>query len=160
MTAVTRQAIEDFLYAEAALLDEWKLDEWLGLLAEDFTYHVPATDRPELGPAEGVSLIFDDLPRIRSRVKQLLGGYAWAETPHSRTRRLITNVRLLGQSGDAITFTANFAVYRFRAGEEQVFVGRYEYAVRILANGWRIRSRKAVLDPESLRSQGRLSIIL
>ncbi len=35
---VTRAEVEDFLYREAALLDEWKLDEWEKLLADDATY--------------------------------------------------------------------------------------------------------------------------
>ena len=29
---ISRAEVEDFLYREAALLDEWKLEEWLGLL--------------------------------------------------------------------------------------------------------------------------------
>jgi len=41
---VLRQEVEDFLFAEAALLDEWRLDEWLALLTDDVTYIVPATD--------------------------------------------------------------------------------------------------------------------
>jgi p-cumate 2,3-dioxygenase beta subunit len=32
---VTRAEVEDFLYREAALLDEWQLDEWQSLLTED-----------------------------------------------------------------------------------------------------------------------------
>src|SRR6476620_6027447 len=44
---VTRATIEDFLYAEAALLDEWRLQEWLDLLTEDATYEVPSTDTPD-----------------------------------------------------------------------------------------------------------------
>ena len=32
---ITRSAVEDFLYQEAALLDEWRLDEWLSLLTDD-----------------------------------------------------------------------------------------------------------------------------
>ena len=32
---MTRGEAEDFLYREAALLDAWKLDEWLALLTED-----------------------------------------------------------------------------------------------------------------------------
>ena len=35
--AVTRAEVEDFLFEEAALLDAWKLDEWLGLLTADAT---------------------------------------------------------------------------------------------------------------------------
>ena len=29
-----REEVEDFLYQEAALLDEWRLDEWLALLPQ------------------------------------------------------------------------------------------------------------------------------
>jgi p-cumate 2,3-dioxygenase beta subunit len=42
----SRQEAEDLLYKEAALLDEWRLDEWLELLTEDATYEIPPTDVP------------------------------------------------------------------------------------------------------------------
>ena len=32
---VTRAEVEDLLYYEADLLDNWRLDDWLGLLTED-----------------------------------------------------------------------------------------------------------------------------
>ena len=44
MPPVTRHQVEDFLYAEAALLDAWKLDEWLTLLTDDAVYRVPSND--------------------------------------------------------------------------------------------------------------------
>jgi 3-phenylpropionate/cinnamic acid dioxygenase small subunit len=31
----SRQEVEDLLYREAALLDEWKLDKWLEMLTDD-----------------------------------------------------------------------------------------------------------------------------
>src|SRR5271163_3779869 len=43
-----RQEVEDLLYKEAALLDEWRLDEWLELLTEDAVYEVPPTDVPRV----------------------------------------------------------------------------------------------------------------
>lgn len=42
--ALTRADVEDFLFFEAQLLDEWRLDEWEALLAEDATH-------PTTGPA-------------------------------------------------------------------------------------------------------------
>jgi p-cumate 2,3-dioxygenase beta subunit len=42
-----RQEVEDFLFREAELLDNWQLDEWLALFTEDARYVVPATDYPE-----------------------------------------------------------------------------------------------------------------
>src|SRR6202011_4365383 len=43
----SRQEVEDFLYREAALLDEWRLEEWLEMLTDDAIYQVPSTDTPE-----------------------------------------------------------------------------------------------------------------
>ncbi|HEY0195319.1 MAG TPA: aromatic-ring-hydroxylating dioxygenase subunit beta [Kofleriaceae bacterium] len=155
-----RHEIEDFLYAEAALLDEWRLDEWLGMLTEDVTYIVPATDARDADPTTTLSIIADDAPRLRARAEQLLGKHAWAEHPPSRTRRLITNVRIRRAEGATIAVTANFAVYRFRGDVAETFVGRYEYTLVRREDGLKIQVRKAILDLEALRPHGKLSIIL
>jgi 3-phenylpropionate/cinnamic acid dioxygenase small subunit len=39
--SVTRIELEDFLYLEAALLDEWRLEEWLALFVPGARYLVP-----------------------------------------------------------------------------------------------------------------------
>jgi len=46
-----RQQVEEFLYAEAALLDAWVLDDWLLLFDEDAKYEVPCNDAPDGDPA-------------------------------------------------------------------------------------------------------------
>src|SRR6267143_1737124 len=91
--------IERFLVDEAALLDEWRLDEWLALMAPDARYLVPPLDRPGADPRDTLFLIADDRRTLASRVRQLLSGTTWAENPRSRTRSLITNVRLLTAEG-------------------------------------------------------------
>ncbi|HEV8718861.1 MAG TPA: aromatic-ring-hydroxylating dioxygenase subunit beta [Candidatus Binatia bacterium] len=158
--AITRAQIEDFLYAEAALLDEWRLQEWLELLTEDVTYSVPATDVPEGDAKSTLFLVADDALRVRSRVRQLLGKSAWAENPRSRTRRLISNVRIRETDGDTIRVTANFVVYRMRMEQVDTYVGRYEYTLVQRDGQLKIRERKAILDLEALRPQGKVSIIL
>lgn len=158
--AITRQRVEEFLYEEAALLDEWRLNEWLELLTNDATYEVPSTDTPDGDPKTTLALISDDISRIRSRVQQLLGKSAWAENPPSRTRRLISNVRIRGVTGEHIAVTANFVVYRLRFEQVDTYVGRYEYTLVERDGTLRIRARKAVLDLEALRPQGKVSIIL
>lgn len=159
-TGITRQEAEDFLYAEAALLDEWRLEEWLELLTEDATYLIPPTDIRGGDPANTLFILADDIVRIRSRVKQLLGKAAWAESPHSRTRRIISNVRILENGGDNVTVSANFVVYRMRYELVDTYVGRYEYKLVRGGGRLRIRERKAVLDLEALRPQGKISFIL
>ena len=158
--SVTRQEVEDFLYEEAALLDEWRLEEWLQLLTEDAAYYVPSTDVPEGDHKTTLFLIADDATRIRSRVKQLLGKSAHAEHPHSRTRRMISNVRIRKTEGESISVTANFVVYRVRMEQTDTYVGRYEYQL-VRHNGrLKIRERRAILDLDALRPQGKVSIIL
>ena len=157
---VTRALIEDFLFAEAALLDEWRLREWLELLTEDAIYEVPATDTPDGDPRTTLMLIADDMARLRSRVDQLLGKSAWAENPRSRTRRLISNVRIREVEGDCMRVTANFAVYRIRFEQMDTYVGRYEYTLVQRDGALKIRERRAILDLDALRPHGKVSIIL
>ena len=54
---VTRAELEDFLYLEAALLDEWRLDEWLALFASVDACAEPVRDFGE---------VFDD-PQVKHR---------------------------------------------------------------------------------------------
>ena len=157
---VSRQEVEEFLYAEAALLDEWRLQEWLELLTDDATYQIPPTDQRQGDPSNTLFIIADDVFRIRSRVKQLLGKSAWAENPPSRTRRLISNVRVLEDDGDNVRVTANFAVYRMRHELIDTYVGRYEYRLVRRDSKLKIRERKAILDLEALRPHGKVSFIL
>jgi p-cumate 2,3-dioxygenase subunit beta len=157
---LTRTEVEDFLYEEAALLDEWRLDEWHALFTEDATYRVPSTDVPDADPSNTLFLIDDDAGRLRSRVEQLLGKSTWSENPHSRTRRLLANVRIRKTEGACAWVTANFAVSRMRSNQTACYVGRYEYVLERQSAGLRIQSRRAILDLESLRDVGKISFIL
>lgn len=156
----TRQEVEDLLYCEAALLDEWRLEEWLEILTDDAIYQVPSTDAPEGDARNTLYIIADDALRIRSRVKQLLGKLAWAENPHSRTRRMITNVRVVGVDGDDVMVTANFVVHRMRHETVDTYVGRYDYRLAHFGKALKIRERRAILDNEALRPHGKISFIL
>lgn len=157
---ITRAQIEDFLYEEAALLDEWRLEEWLTLLTEDAAYYVPSTDVPDGDHRRHLFLVADDITRIRSRVKQLLGRFAHAEHPHSRTRRLVGNVRIRKIEGERIFITANFIVNRMRMEQVDTYIGRYEHILVQKEGVLKIHERRAILDLDSLRPQGKVSIIL
>jgi p-cumate 2,3-dioxygenase subunit beta len=155
-----REQIEDFLYHEAALLDEWRLDEWLALFTDDAVYVIPATDIPDGNPRTDLMILDDDLPRLRGRVERLLSRRAPRESPFSRTRRFISNVRVRQVEGDECYVTASFLVYRIRLGQSGPYVGRYEYTLRRVDDGWKIRHRRAVLDQEALTDHGVVSIIV
>ncbi|MFI5267391.1 MAG: aromatic-ring-hydroxylating dioxygenase subunit beta [Chloroflexota bacterium] len=156
-----RLQVEDFLYYEAALLDEWRLDEWLALFTEDCAYVVPTTDLPEGDPSRDAVFIDDNLERLLGRVTRLKSRHAHREYPYSRTRHLVTNVRLLEVSEEQIEATASFVVYRLRSGQVAPYIGRYTYKLaRTDGGGLKIRYKRATLDLESLREHGAVSIIL
>src|SRR5438094_7215042 len=98
MKEVGRAEVEDFLYHEAALLDAWRLDEWLELLTEDATYRIPSNDRPQSDPKSALFTIADDIRRIRARVAPLQDPHAHAQSPRPRTRRPISNARIVEQA--------------------------------------------------------------
>jgi p-cumate 2,3-dioxygenase beta subunit len=157
--AVTRQEVEDFLYEEAALLDAWKLDEWLALLTDDAYYRVPSNDRPESDPRATLFTIADDMARIRARVTRLKDRSAHAESPPSRIRRLITNVRIVERQ--PLRVEANFVVYRHRSNDDvRQYVGRYRYLLRRDGGKLKIAGREAILDAMELASLGTVSFIL
>ena len=158
---VSRQQVEDFLYAEAALLDSWSLDDWLLLYDEDAKYEVPCNDVPDGNPDTDLLLIDDDYARLRARVERLNSRRAHREYPHSRTNHQVFNVRVADPDGDgAIGVTASFTVWRFRGDKSSCYVGRYRYRLRRSDNGFRIAFKRAELDMTDLRTVSDVAVIL
>ena len=160
-TVVTRAQVEDFLYREAALLDDWKLDEWQDLLTEDAAYYVPPNDQLDGDHRTTLFLVADDRERIRQRIIRIKDPNCHAEYPKSRTRRMISNVRILDVDKDLVTVAANFVCYRFRRYERiREYVGSYRYILKRDASGLRIKERRVVIDAHELGSLGSVSFIL
>ncbi len=158
---LTRADIEDFLFMEADLLDEWKLDAWLQLLTPDAQYFIPSNDALQGSHRTTLFTIADNAERIRQRVIRLNDPNCHAEFPQSRTRRLITNVRILDSSDELVTISANFVCYRYRRHERiREYVGKYRYILLRTEDGLRIRERRVFLDAHELASLGSVSFIL
>lgn len=156
-----RLAVEYFLWEEAALLDAWRLDEWLALFTEDARYVVPTTDRPDGDPRRDLVFIDDNRIRLQGRVDRLKSRFAHREYPSSRTRRLITNVRFTRIAADELDVEASFAIYRARSEAIAPYVGLYRYTLVRQDNGpFRIRHKRAELTLERLSDHGAVSIIL
>ncbi len=73
MQNISRADVEDFLFTEADLLDEWRLPEWLEMFTEDAIYYVPSTDVPaDSSPDKNLFYVADDRFRLSERVKRLM----------------------------------------------------------------------------------------
>ena len=158
---ITRAEVEDFLYSEAALLDAWRMDEWLELLTDDARYEVPPNDVPGGSAGDTLFTIADDMARIRARVKRLNSDRAHAEYPRSRTRRMISNVRITDRTSDTLSVSANFICHRFRRGERiRQYVGATQYTLVTGNHGFKIARRVVLIDAHELGSLGSVSFIL
>jgi p-cumate 2,3-dioxygenase beta subunit len=160
-TPRTRAEYEDFLYLEAALLDEWRLDEWFDLFAEGATYEVPtASAEPDVDSAEALFYVADDYLRLRYRVERLKKPGAHAEWPRSTAARVISNVRILGAGPDGVDVRSVFATYRAKDEKTDCFFGHHRYLLRTVDGVLKIAAKRSLLDMSSLRPHGRVSIIV
>lgn len=160
---ILKDRVENFLYAEAALLDNWKLKEWEALFTDDGEYFVPplAYDGAETADPRKVMFIIDDNRQtIAARTDRMLRKDAYVESPRSRIRHSVTNVRVLEDRGATLRVSCNVAVYRARRGQVSFYIGEAFYTLLRVGNGFRIREKRVCLDNDLLQPQGSLAIIL
>ncbi|WP_228001419.1 aromatic-ring-hydroxylating dioxygenase subunit beta [Nocardia australiensis] len=160
VSTITRSEVEEFLYLEAALLDDWRLEEWVELFTLDCIYEVPATDSPNSDPGLTWSLIHDRRTMLEQRIIRLKKPEAHAEFPHSQTSRIVGNVRITDRLEQSLLVAANFIVSRMKAGKFDQYVGRHYYELVPAAEGFLIRRKKSVLAHDRLDPQGKISFVL
>lgn len=156
-----REEIEDFLYYEAELLDNWHLDEWFALFDSNAIYEVPAAGQPDdVSSISSLFYIADDYQRLGYRIARLKSKGAHSEWPRSTLMRLISNVRIGVADSGGRTVTCKFACYRSKHNITDVYIGHIKYVIVKSGEGFRIRSKRVMLDLNSLRPHGRVSILL
>ncbi|GGF49478.1 ring-hydroxylating dioxygenase subunit beta [Aliidongia dinghuensis] len=152
---------QEFLYHEAALLDEWRLTEWLNLFAEDAVYEVPtAASAPDVSSDRDLFYIADDHVRLKHRVERLLKVGAHSEWPRSTGTRIVSNVRIVGKRDDGVDVRAAFVTYRSKNDITDTYFGHQHYRISEIDGALRIREKRVFLAMTSLRPHGRVSIIL
>jgi len=152
--------VEQFLYREAQLLDDDDLHEWFDLLTEDVEYRVPRRVTRERGAhqsefSEEGFLYREDHGTLRTRVKRYDKEYAWAENPPSRTRRLVTNVRIESASDGDVSARSNLLLYRGQGEEtdaDLIACERFD-TLRRTDDGLRLAKRTVHLDQTSLATR-------
>lgn len=156
-----RLRVEDLLFEEADLIDQWRLDEWLALFTEDAHYHVPPSDvdGDTANPDTSLFYIMDDRLRMNERVVRLAKVGAHSEHPKSKVRHLISNVRVR-REGEVIHARSSFIVSRAKDITHDLFVGHYLHELVEVEGSLKIAKKTCVLDMEALRPHARISIIL
>jgi len=152
--------VEQFLFREAALLDTRDFQGWLALFADDVRYWMPIRRtmttkdmaREFTRPGE-MAFIDDDYQMLATRVRRLKTGYAWAEDPPSRVRRIISNIRITAAGGDEMEVHSNFYIYRSRLEhDEDIWVGHREDRLRRVDGALKICYRSIYVESTVLQS--------
>lgn len=165
-SAELQQEIEQFLYAEAQLLDEWRYREWFNLMADDIQYRAPIRKNrlrrqrieDEVAP-RGTEMAFfdDDKAALDIRIKQRETGKFWAEDPPSRTRHIISNVRIAPVNdarAESYDVRSNFIVYRNRLETEvDLWAGERFDLLRRTDSSFQIARRTILLDQNVVLSK-------
>lgn len=142
--SIARERVEQFLYHEARLMDENRYDEWLALWSDPALYWVPS-NRDEVDPRREVSLIYDDRVRLQLRIARLKSGFAHAQEPKSRMRRLISNIELVETDDREVIAESNFMLAELRRGQQDLFAGRSIHRLRPHDDSFRMVSKKVLL---------------
>lgn len=125
-------------------MDEHRYDEWLALWTEDALYWVP-TGRDELDPKREISLIYDDRTRLQVRIGRLKSGFAHAQEPKSRMRRVVSNI-VIGETDDGeIIAQSNFLLAELRRGKQDMFAGRTLHRLRPYQGSFKLVYKKVLL---------------
>lgn len=164
ITAMERQyRVEQFLYHEAALLDDWRIEEWLTLFTDPCRYEVTPLgedDAVTMSPEQVYFLIADDHERLAARVKRMMSPAAHVENPRSRVRHCYSNVRISDDDGAQLTVWLNFHTFRNRNRQTHGYMGGTRYRLRREGDALRIAEKRVMLDMDALIPQGKVSIFL
>jgi PAH dioxygenase small subunit len=157
-TVEHRLAVQDFLVAEAELLDHRRFEEWLALWTDDASYYVPvrvSRKMPASDVVDEIGLFDDNRQSLTLRVRRLGTDVAWAEDPPSFTRRFVTNFRIEPERDGEVRVRDYLLLYRSRGdgGAYDLISGERENVLRPHEDGFRIASRRVVVDQASLATK-------
>lgn len=135
---------EDFVVAEAALLDEGRLDEWLELFTEDGRYWVPLLGARQIDPINHNSIAYEDRLLLRLRIDRLKDPRAHSQHPPSTSQHVLqrpTQERHDAAAGTVFLRTP-FIYVESRGDEQLLFAGTCRHELVRREAGWAIRLKR------------------
>lgn len=161
-----RLEIEDFLYAEAAVLDRSDYTTWVEeFITTDIRYQVPiqvTRERSHVSSGQQMYHIDEGWSVLNLRARRLNTAYAWAEDPPSRTRHVVTNVRVTEHpdQSDQVHVESNLLLYRNRGdiARHDLLSAERRDTLRRQDERWRLAHRVVILD-QSVVATHNLSVL-
>ncbi|MGV1794534.1 aromatic-ring-hydroxylating dioxygenase subunit beta [Rhizobium sp. A37_96] len=139
--------IEQYLYHEAALLDDREWDRWEALFADGGTYWVPLA-HGQTDALNHASLFYEDAVMREVRRRRLNHVRAWSQSPVTRTARIVGNVMIVRGSRIAgeLIVRSTFQLTEWCARRDQrQLAGHYTHSLVLIEDEWRIKQKRVDL---------------
>jgi len=151
--------VQGVLFHEARLLDDRRYDEWLAMFVPECLYWVPSRIEPG-DPRTETGIYLDDRRRLLDRVAMIRTGHLHAQTPPSRTRRMLTNVEQWTSADGSLRARANVVIWEHRRGQTRAYPGWQAYEIVRDAGGSLALSTKIVCLLDCDEAHGNYAFIL
>ena len=138
---------EDFVAAEAALLDAGRLDDWLALFTEDGHYWVPLQGAAQAGPFSHNSIAYEDRLLLALRIERLKNPRAHSQHPASHCQHVLQRARIESEDADSgeLVLRTPFLYVEARGEQQLLLAGSYRHLLVRKASGWAIRQKRVDL---------------
>lgn len=147
------------LFEEARLLDERLYDAWLATFLPRCLYWLPRRFEPA-DPRTETGIYLDDRRRLGERIAMIRSGHLHAQTPPSRTRRMLSNIEQWAGPGDTVRARANMVIWEYRKGHMRAHAGSQVYGLAPNAHGQLAVQMKIVHLLDCDAPQGNYAFIL
>jgi benzoate/toluate 1,2-dioxygenase subunit beta len=147
---ITVTEVEQFLYAEARMLDDRDFEGWLECYAPEAEFWMPAWDDDDTlttDPQREISLIwYGNKGGLEDRVFRIRTDRSSATSlPEPRTGHNITNVEIQRQEGDTVDVRFNWFTLYFRYDMVDTYFGTSYYTLNVSGPRPLITYKKVIL---------------
>jgi 3-phenylpropionate/cinnamic acid dioxygenase small subunit len=114
----------EFVYTEARLIDEKRLDEWYDLFSDEGCYWMPLTRGQKNGRTEN-SLLFEDKLLLKLRITRLRNPNAYSQSPPSWCQHILQapNVEDRGAASGVAVMRTAFMYLESKQDTQDVYAG-------------------------------------
>ena len=153
---------QDFVAAEAALLDAGRFDEWLALFSEDGHYWVPLLGARQADPFSHNSIAYEGRLLLQLRIDRLKDPRAHSQHPRSECQHVlqrsiveqvdqvdqveqIAQVEQAGPAVATVVLRTPFLYVEARGDAQVLLAGACRHTLVRTATGWSIRQKRVDL---------------
>jgi 3-phenylpropionate/cinnamic acid dioxygenase small subunit len=147
----TLRDIEQFLYREAALLDDKSWQDWLALYTDDCFYWIPST-MGQADPVNTISLFAENRMMMEMRIIRISHPRAFSQEFPTRTSHIVGNVMIEPDNGAThdggtnpradLVVRSSLHVLEYRKEDQRMFGGTVRHWLRRDGTGWKIALKR------------------